>query len=127
MSTSASTITTRAPRPAAEPPFPRPALHVVFGVVTIAAWAAFAIVDDTIGAAAIAAVASLVNTLLIVRHGRQVDERLEKRRTVIVGTVDPDADEVVVIAPEERRELEDRRIRPEVRKERGRRRSQRRK
>lgn len=67
-------------------------------------------VTDTIGAALIAAVASIVNTWLIARlsmRGKQrldeLEEHVKARRMVVTRS---DSDEVVIIGPEERRELE---------------------
>lgn len=66
-------------------------------------------VTDTIGAALIAAVASIVNTWLIARLSTRSKKRLDEiedhvkaRRMVVTRN---DTDGVVIIGPEERREL----------------------
>lgn len=67
-------------------------------------------VSDNVGAAIIAAVTSLVNTILILRGTRHVKEAkqdLQARRLVVVKYGGPDEnDETVVITPEERRALD---------------------
>lgn len=97
--------------------------------VAASAWVVVATLSPTVEAALIAAVASLVasltsivNTWLLQRHGRHVDERLDERRVVIVNSEDG-----VLVTDEDRRKLEDRRAKPETRKLGERRRRERRK
>jgi hypothetical protein len=89
---------------------------ILSGAATVVGWAiAWAVVNPTIGAALVAGVASIVNTLLLVRHERHVDERFDERRNVIVkGT--PEDPGAVLVSSEERRELEDRRASPAERR-----------
>jgi tellurite resistance protein TehA-like permease len=67
-------------------------------------------ISDNVSAAIIAAIASLVNTILILRGTRHVKETkqdLQARRLVVVKYGGPDEDdETVVITPEERRALD---------------------
>jgi len=76
----------------------------VVAVLTAVPWAYYATVDPTVGAATIAAIASVANALILRRHERHVDERFSERRVVVTR-----AEDGVTISDEERRELEDRR------------------
>lgn len=111
------------------PSRPVSGLVVASYAAAAAAWVVVATISPTVQAAYIAAgasvfasVATLVNTWLLRRHERHVDERLDERRVVVARTED-----AVTIADEERRQLEDRRARPKTRKVRERRRRRRRK
>jgi uncharacterized membrane protein len=101
-------------------------LTVCAALATAIAWGYYAVVNPTVGGAIVAAVASVVNTVILARHDRHVDRRFDERRNVIVkGTADDPG--TVLVTTEDRRELADRRANPETRKERGSRRQQRRK
>lgn len=83
------------------------ALHVV-NLITFAASLVLA-VSDNIGAAIIAAFASVLNTALILtltRHQKETREDLKKRRMVVVRFGDEQDESTVVITPEERRAIE---------------------
>lgn len=66
-----------------------------------AGWLYFAVINPTIGAAVVAAVASLSQTLILLRHERRVDRRFDERRMVVTR-----GENAVTISDEERRELE---------------------
>jgi hypothetical protein len=98
---------------------------IVGSAVIVALWGYYAI-EPTIGSALIAAVASVANTWLLLRHEKHVDRRFDERRNVFVkGTADDP--EAVLLTAEDRRAMEDRRDKPEKRKERDRRGGERRK
>lgn len=81
-------------------------------IVTVSAWVHYYAVTDTVAAAGIAATASIVatlativNTMMLIRHQSEVHERFDERRNVVVkGT--PDDPHSLIIAGEERRGLE---------------------
>lgn len=66
-------------------------------------WGTFVAVNPTIGAALVAAVAGVANTVILVRHERRVDQRLDERRLLVAHLTD----DAVLITEEERRELAD--------------------
>lgn len=75
-------------------------------------WLYVVVVNPTVGAATVAAVASIIQGLILLRHDtraaeaqRRMDERMTERRQVYVIIHDDDG-ETLIVSPEERRELE---------------------
>lgn len=95
-------------------------------LATLAAWAYFAVINPTVGGAVVAGVFSVVNTLILLRHERHIDDRFDERRNVITKIGEEGEDTVVVVTTEDRREGPERRVERKSRKLRDRRRRERR-
>ena len=88
--------------------------HLINGVIFVAT-GVFA-VTEAVGAAIVAGIFSVVNTFLLLafqRQHRETHEEVRKRRTVVAHIpADGGGDETLVVTPEDRRALEDRREKP---------------